>query len=57
MADFIPKAFLIAAMVRFATVQPLKRANDALRIMAAAWGWVPDEFYEAAAEAADDRLD
>jgi tetratricopeptide (TPR) repeat protein len=55
MGDMTPKAFILAAMVRFTTVQPVQQANEALRLMASHLGMTEEEFYEAAAEAADDR--
>lgn len=55
LGDFTPKAFMLTAMIRFATVQPVERANAALRLMAVHLGMTEEEFYEAAAEAADDR--
>ncbi len=57
LADFTPKAFMLTAMIRFATVQPVQRASEALRLMASQLGMTEDEFYEAAAEAADGRYD
>lgn len=57
LGDFTPKAFMLTAMLRFATVQPVQRANEALRFMAIHLGMTEDEFYEAAAEAADGRYD
>ncbi|WP_397570423.1 tetratricopeptide repeat protein [Schlesneria sp. T3-172] len=57
LANLTPKAFLLTAMIRFAAVEPLQRANEALRLMAAHLGMTEDEFYEAAAEAADGRYD
>jgi hypothetical protein len=50
-----PKAIMLSAMIRFATVQPVERANEALRLMSKCLGMTEDEFYDAAAEAADDR--
>lgn len=55
LGNFIPKAFMLIAMVRFATVRPAERASEALRLMADVLGMTEDEFYAAAAEAADDR--
>jgi hypothetical protein len=57
LGSFTPKAFMLTAMIRFATVQPVQRANEALRLMASHLGMTEEEFYEAAAEAADDRYD
>ena len=53
LGDFTPKAFMLTAMIRFATVQPVERASEALRLMAYHLGMSEDEFYEAAAEAAN----
>lgn len=53
LGDFTPKAFMLTAMIRFATVQPIERASKALRLMAYHLGMREDEFYEAAAEAAN----
>jgi tetratricopeptide (TPR) repeat protein len=57
LGDFTPKAFMLQAMIRFATVQPVQRSSEALRLMASHLGMTEDEFYEAAAEAADGRYD
>ncbi|QDU39712.1 Tetratricopeptide repeat protein [Maioricimonas rarisocia] len=57
LGDFTPKAFMLTAMIRFATVQPVQRASDALLLMASQLGMTEDEFYEAAAEAADGGYD
>ncbi len=52
LGDFTPKMFIMTAMIRFATMQPVERASKALRLMAYHLGMTEDEFYEAAAEAA-----
>ncbi len=57
LGDFTPKAFMLTAMIRFATVQPVQRASEALRFMASHLGMTEEEFYEAAAEAAGGRYD
>ncbi len=57
LADITPKEFILTAMIRFATIQPVQRANEALRLMARQLGMTEDEFYEAAAEAANVRYD
>lgn len=57
LGDFTPKAFMLTAMIRFAAVQPVQRASDALRLMASHLGMTEEEFYEAAAKAADGRYD
>lgn len=57
LGDFTPKAFMLRAMIRFTTVQPIQRANDALRLMARQLGMTEDDFFETAAEAAHGRYD
>lgn len=57
LGSFTPKAFMLTAMIRFATVQPVERANEALRLIAIHLGITEEEFYEAASEAADGRRD
>jgi tetratricopeptide (TPR) repeat protein len=57
LGSFTPKAFMLTAMIRFATVQPVARANEALRLMAIHLGMTEEEFYETASEAADGRHD
>lgn len=57
LASFTPKAFMLSAMIRFATVQPIQRANEALRLMACQLGMTENEFYEVAADAAGDSYD
>lgn len=54
LADYTSKAFMMTAMIRFATVQPVQRANEGLRLMASYLGMTEEEFYEAAAAAATD---
>jgi tetratricopeptide (TPR) repeat protein len=55
LGTFGPKAVLLTAMVRFSTVQPVQRANEALRLMSTQLGLTEDEFYEVAAEVASAR--
>lgn len=57
LGNVTPRAFMLLAMIRFATVQPVQRANEALRLMASNLGMTEEEFYDAAAEAADGRFD
>ncbi len=56
LGHFLPRAFLMAAMIRFATIQPIEKANRALQLFAGELGMSEDEFFQIAAEAAHDRF-
>jgi tetratricopeptide (TPR) repeat protein len=56
LGDFLPRSFLMAAMIRFATIQPIERANCGLRLFADELGVSEDEFFKIAAETAYDRF-
>ena len=55
LASISRNAFLLTLMIWFVPVQPLERANEALRLMADHLGIGEDEFHEVAAEAADHK--
>ena len=56
LGSFLPRAFLMAAMIRFSTIQPIESANRALRLFAGELGVSEDEFFKIAAETAHDRF-